>query len=264
MACSALVTQMPESLALLRFTDVVVAFNDKLVLDRVSLTIHAGETVALLGPSGAGKTTLLRLALGFLRPSGGSIEVCGTNIVGLDERRLRTVRKNLGVVFQNGALFTSKSVEENVAYAISEGAQSDPQTHAAVMTTLANMDLEQLAERMPDELSGGQAQRVAVARAIIREPRVMLYDEPTQGLDPQRALSVCHEIERLSRTGVASLVITHQFEYARRYAERVVLLENTRIRFDGSPDDMRMLDNAFAQSFFDVLDWQGTGRNERA
>jgi ABC-type transporter Mla maintaining outer membrane lipid asymmetry ATPase subunit MlaF len=109
---------------------------------------------------------------------------------------------------------------------------------------------------MPDELSGGQAQRVAVARAIAAEPRVMLYDEPTQGLDPLRSLDVVEQIRRLARAGVASLAVTHQFEYARLYADRVALLEDGRIRYDGPAAGLRTLDDAFIQSFFRILDVQ--------
>jgi phospholipid/cholesterol/gamma-HCH transport system ATP-binding protein len=223
------------------------------ILFDVSLSVGAGETVAILGPSGAGKTTLFRLALGFLRPVRGEVWVAGHEISRMDERALSRVRGEVGIVFQDGALFTSMTVAENVAFALSEDASAVDELDGRVHRVLAAVGMEEFADRMPDELSGGQAQRVAVARAIIAEPRVMLYDEPTQGLDPRRALDVSEQISRLSRTGVASMVVTHQLEYARRYAHRVVLLVAGRVRYDGSVEGLRGLDDAFVRSYFEVL-----------
>ena len=146
------------------------------------------------------------------------------------------------------------SVADNVAFGLEESGMPARELSERVRRTLAAVGLEEFADRMQDELSGGQAQRVAVARAIVAEPRVMLYDEPTQGLDPRRALDVVDEIRRLSRGGVASLVVTHQLEYARLYADRVALLEEGHIRYDGPVAGLRTLDDAFVQSFFRVLD----------
>ncbi len=244
----------PEEMPPLSFQEVTFRWGDRVILDRVSLDVRAGEIVALLGPSGAGKTTMFRLALGFLKPASGKVFVCGREISQMRERELAQVRQNLGILFQNGALFTSMDVAENVAFGLAESRLSEEVIAARVKETLEQVELEGFEERMPDELSGGQAQRVAVARAIINTPRVMLYDEPTQGLDPLRALDVVREIVRLSRTGVASLAVTHQLEYARQYAGRVALLEDGRIRFDGPVGELRRLDDPFIQSFFAVLD----------
>lgn len=238
------------------FREVVVRLAGRLILDRVSLSVRAGETVALLGPSGAGKTTLLRLALGFLRPVSGEVWVCGREVSRLDERALFEVRRNLGIVFQDGALFTSRTVADNVAFSLAEEGLPEQEVEQRVNEALRSVGIEALADRMPDELSGGQAQRVAVARAIIAEPRVMLYDEPTQGLDPRRALDVVEQIRRLSNTGVASLCITHQLEYARQYAHRIALLQDGRIDFDGSVEELRRFDDPFVHSFFEVLEGQ--------
>jgi phospholipid/cholesterol/gamma-HCH transport system ATP-binding protein len=240
----------------LAFRDVVFRRDGRLILDRVSLSVPAGATVALLGPSGAGKTTLFRLALGFLKPESGEVWVNGREISDLDERALFDVRSDVGIVFQDGALFTSMTVAENVGFGMAETAMSEDDIRARVEKTLTRVGMETFADRMPDELSGGQAQRVAVARAIAAEPRVMLYDEPTQGLDPMRSLDVVEQIRRLARAGVASLAVTHQFEYARLYADRVALLEDGRIRYDGPVSGLRTLDDAFIQSFFRILDVQ--------
>lgn len=238
----------------IRFADVVVQMSGKTVLDGISLTVRPGETVALLGPSGTGKTTLLRVALGFLRPTSGEMWIGGHEISRLDERDLFDVRRNLGIVFQDGALFTSMSVAENVAFSIAEEGLDDDEIQRRVRAVLTSVGLEDLEHRMPDELSGGQAQRVAVARAIIAEPSVMLYDEPTQGLDPRRALDVCNEIRRLSQTGVASIVVTHQPEFARLFSDRIALLEHGRIQFDGTLDELRRFDDPFIDSFFEMLE----------
>lgn len=238
----------------LAFRDVTFRWDEKVILDRVSLEVHPGETVALLGPSGAGKTTLFRLALGFIRADAGEVWVAGREITRLSERQLLPVRAQVGIVFQDGALFTSMDVAENVAFGIAESGLPPAELEARVHRALASVGLEELAHRMPDELSGGQAQRVAVARAIVAEPRIMLYDEPTQGLDPRRALDVVHEIVRLARTGVASLVVTHQLEYARKYADRIALLQGGRIAYDGPVDGLRSQRDPFVQSFFEVLD----------
>ncbi|MFM2151893.1 MAG: toluene transporter subunit: ATP-binding component of superfamily [Pseudomonadota bacterium] len=238
----------------LAFRDVVFRRDGRLILDRVSLSVSSGETVALLGPSGAGKTTLFRLALGFLKPDSGEVWVNGREISGLGERALFDVRANVGIVFQDGALFTSMTVAENVGFGMAETELSEDDIRARVEKTLGHVGMETFADRMPDELSGGQAQRVAVARAIAAEPRVMLYDEPTQGLDPVRSLDVVEQMRRLARAGVASLAVTHQFEYARLYADRVALLEDGRIRYDGPVAGLRGLDDDFIQSFFRILD----------
>lgn len=238
----------------LAFRDVTYSIGGRTILDRVSLEVAPGETVALLGPSGAGKTTMFRLALGFIRPDAGEVWVAGRNIAPLREREINEVRRDVGIVFQDGALFTSMSVRENVAFALEDRGLSDDEIEQRVRRTLAAVGLEEFIDRMPDELSGGQAQRVAVARAIIARPRVMLYDEPTQGLDPRRALDVAEQIVRLASDGVASLAVTHQLEYARKYAQRVALLQGGRIAYDGSVEGLRELDDAFVRSFFEVLD----------
>lgn len=238
----------------LAFRDVVIAFDEKVILNRVSLEVNAGETVALIGPSGAGKTTLFRLALGFLKPRSGEVWVAGREISHLRERELFEVREQVGIVFQDGALFTSMTVGENVGFGMPEGVLPPQELDARVRRTLATVGMEDFIDRMPDELSGGQAQRVAVARAIVAEPRVMLYDEPTQGLDPRRALDVTEQIARLAKTGVASMVVTHQLEYARKYAHRIALLLNGRIAFNGTVAELRQLQDPFVQSYFEVLE----------
>lgn len=226
------------------------------ILEKVSLQLQAGETVAIIGPSGAGKTTILRMILGFLRPDAGEVWLHGRRVDALTERQLREVRRDLGVVFQGAALFTSLTVFENVAYSLEEAGMAAAPIRQRVAETLAAVGLAGFEERMPDELSGGQAQRVAVARAIISEPRIMLYDEPTQGLDPIRAGEVVEQIQRLARTGVTSVVVTHQLEYAQRYAGRVVVLVDGRVLCDGPVARLRSVEQPFVQAYAQVLGWE--------
>lgn len=245
------------------FRDVTVAYGRKVIVDRVTLAVDEGETLALIGPSGAGKTTLFRLALGFLRPVSGEVWVAGREISRLSEKELASVRRELGIVFQDGALFTSMTVGENVGFGIAETAMPAAEKDERVRRTLAAVGMEEFIDRMPDELSGGQAQRVAVARAIITEPAVMLYDEPTQGLDPRRALDVVEQIMRLAKTGVASMVVTHQLEYARKYADSIALLQNGRIAYRGPVEGLRKLPDPFVQSYFEVLEGGASGEEAR-
>jgi phospholipid/cholesterol/gamma-HCH transport system ATP-binding protein len=241
----------------LAFENVSFRRGGRTILNNVSLSVEPGEIVAMIGPSGAGKTTLFRLALGFLRADSGRIWVAGTEITHLSEEEVARVRSDVGIVFQGAALFTSMDVSENVAFGLAESGLPEKEIEKRVARTLTAVGLQELGDRMPDELSGGQAQRVAVARAIVTEPRVMLYDEPTQGLDPRRALDVVDQIVRLSKAGVASMVVTHQFEYARLYAHRIALLEDGMIRYDGPVEGLRQLNDNFVQSFFEVLDHHG-------
>jgi phospholipid/cholesterol/gamma-HCH transport system ATP-binding protein len=243
-----------QSDAPISFENVTFSRGQRVILDDVSISVRPGETVAIIGPSGSGKTTLFRLALGFIKPESGKIWIAGTEISKLPERTMIGIRRQIGTVFQDGALFTSMDVCDNVGFGLAETSISDAELESRVRRTLDSMQLQDFYDRMPDELSGGQAQRVAVARAIITEPRIMLYDEPTQGLDPLRALDIAGEITRLAHEGVASLVITHQLEYARRYADRIALLDARRIQYDGSFDGLRRLADPFVRSFFDVIE----------
>jgi phospholipid/cholesterol/gamma-HCH transport system ATP-binding protein len=253
----------PSSSPLLSFRDVTFRRQGRVILDSVSFDVHAGEIVALIGPSGVGKSTLFRLALGFLRPDAGEIRVVGEETSRLDEAALTRVRENVGIVFQDAALFTSLDVEENVGFGLSEMKLPEAQLRERVRGALAAVGLTELRERMPDELSGGQAQRVAVARAIVTAPRVMLYDEPTQGLDPRLGLELVQQIRTLAETGVASLIVTHQLEYWRGPQQRIVLLDEGRIRYDGPAGRLGEVDDVFVRAFFGVLDHETAARTQR-
>ncbi len=215
------------------FDDVFLAFDDKVILDGVSFTLPRGQMRIVLGASGAGKSTILRLILGLLKPDAGSIFVDGRQVDRMDEADLMEVRAGVGMVFQEGALFDSLTVRENVGYKLFEETDLPiDQVDARVMEVLGFVGLEEFRDRMPSELSGGQRRRVAIARAITAKPRIILYDEPTTGLDPITALSIDTEVVKLrDLEHVSSMVVTHQLRDAFYVATHVAELAGNEVRF---------------------------------
>ena len=198
------------------FDRVRLAFDEKVILEQVSFTLLKGHTKIILGASGAGKSTILKLILGLLQPDAGVIWVNGERVDQMNEKELMRVRADLGMVFQEGALFDSLTVRENVGYKLSEELHwPDGQVNGRVEEVLGFIGLGQFIDRIPSELSGGQRRRVAIARAMAAKPRVLLYDEPTTGLDPMTATTVDEEIVKLRDIeGVSSIVVTHQLRDA--------------------------------------------------
>ena len=216
------------------FDQVDLAFDEKVILRQVSFTLQTGHTKIFLGASGAGKSTILRLALGLLKPDGGRIFVNGEQIDGMNEDDLMAVRADLGMVFQEGALFDSLTVRENVGYKLFEELQWPvDQANARVEEVLGFVGLQQFIDRMPSELSGGQRRRVAIARAMAAKPRILLYDEPTTGLDPITCLTVDEEIVKLrDLEGVSSVLVTHQLRDAFFVAEHAATRRNGDVAFE--------------------------------
>jgi phospholipid/cholesterol/gamma-HCH transport system ATP-binding protein len=216
------------------FDRVSLAFDDKVILKEVSFTLAAGDMKIILGASGAGKSTILRLILGLLKPDGGQISVDGKRIDNMTEDDLMAVRANLGMVFQEGALFDSLTVRENVGYRLFEETDLPiDQVDARVREVLGYVGLGEYAERMPSELSGGQRRRVAIARALTSKPRILLYDEPTTGLDPITALTIDDEIMKLrDLEQVSSIVVTHQLRDAFHVAGHQAVKRNGEIAFE--------------------------------
>ncbi len=193
-----------------------ISFEDKLVLLDVSFQVGRGETLVLLGVTGAGKSVLLKLLLGLLKPDSGRILIEGQDLVPLSENELSLVRRRMGIVFQEGALFDSLSVYENVAYRLrEEGERDEGKIESRVREVLRFVELEDAIDKMPAELSGGMRRRVSVARAIISNPLIMFYDSPTAGLDPVTAHAINVLIAKLRDTqGVSSIVVTHRLQDA--------------------------------------------------
>jgi phospholipid/cholesterol/gamma-HCH transport system ATP-binding protein len=227
------------------FEEVSLAFDDKVVLDRISFALQPGRLKVILGASGSGKSTILRLILGLLRPDSGRIFVAGQRVDDMSERDLMAVRSHLGMVFQEGALFDSLTVRENVGYRLyEESDQPLADVDARVREVLGFVGLGEFAERMPSELSGGQRRRVAIARALTSRPRILLYDEPTTGLDPITAVTVDAEIIKLrDLEGVSSIVVTHQLRDAFYVANHQAVLQGKDLTFVAiSPDQAAKTD----------------------
>lgn len=216
------------------FDGVHLAFDDKVILRDVSFTLQTGHTKIFLGASGAGKSTILRLILGLLKPDEGRIFVNGEEVGDMHEDQLMAVRGDLGMVFQEGALFDSLTVRENVGYKLYEETKMPlREVDQRVQEVLGFVGLGEFSERMPSELSGGQRRRVAIARAMAAKPRILLYDEPTTGLDPITAITIDEEIIKLrDLEGVSSILVTHQLRDAFFIAEHTAIRGGKDVRFE--------------------------------
>lgn len=224
---------------MIEFHDVSLAYDDHVVLDDISFSARFDEKIAIIGSSGAGKTTILKLLVGLILPEKGAIIIDGHDITLLSESELSRVRRNFSIVFQEGALFDSLNVRENVAFCLRErGGLSENEIQGKVKELLRRVDIEKAIDLMPEELSGGMQRRVAIARSLAAgEPKMMLYDEPTTGLDPIMADTICKLINELSsgtpeRHGV--IIVTHDVGNAAKIAERFLYLKEGKIMFDGS------------------------------
>jgi phospholipid/cholesterol/gamma-HCH transport system ATP-binding protein len=267
-------TSVRDDRAVIVFRDVCLAFDEKVILDRVSFELRAGHMKIILGASGAGKSTILRIILGLLKPDAGEVEVNGHRVDRMSEVELMGVRADLGMVFQEGALFDSLTVRENVGYRLFEQTNMPiADVDARVREVLGFVGLSGFEDRMPSELSGGQRRRVAIARAMTSRPGILLYDEATTGLDPITALTVDDEIVKLrDLEGVSSIVVTHQlrdaFYIATRQAVRTaegldfvmapperreltefMMLKQGRILFEGTADELRAHADEYIRGF---------------
>jgi phospholipid/cholesterol/gamma-HCH transport system ATP-binding protein len=205
----------------IEFYDVSLAFDDHVVLDRISFTVPRGEMRIILGPASAGKSTILKLAIGLLKPDTGRIFIDDQEITGMSEEELLKVRQKVGVVFQTDALFTSMSVAENVAYRLLQQGKNLEETEAEVRRVLGVVGLEHAYDLMPSELSGGMSRRTAIARALVGSPRMMFYDSPCSGLDPIVSRRIMRAILRLRDLGgVTSLYVTQNLDEVRYLCSR--------------------------------------------
>ncbi len=221
-------------------TGVEIAFEENQVLRGLDLHVGSGETLVILGPSGCGKSVTLKILLGLLKPSSGSVVVDGEELIGMSEDQLISIRKKMGMVFQGGALFDSLTVGENVGFRLyEEGDLNDDEIEDIVLGKLRYVDLEDAFDMMPADLSGGMKKRVAIARAITSEPDILLYDEPTTGLDPLTARSINELINRLHEEGATSIVVTHELESAFTVTEHICMIREGVIIFDGSVNELK-------------------------
>jgi len=238
-----------------RIRELCKSFGQHVVLESVSFDIYRGAMNVVVGASGSGKTVLLRQLLRLERPDAGSIEVDGEDIAGLDDAALMRVRCKMGVVFQDSALLDSLSVFENVAFPLREHERqlAEPEVQRRVLARLTALGVAEAAEKLPAELSGGMKKRVAVARALVTEPTLLVFDEPTRGLDPITARSVDNLIRSTAeQVRVTSLMISHDLKSVYDIADYVSLLRNGRIELTASRDDFFASDNEHVRAFVDA------------
>jgi phospholipid/cholesterol/gamma-HCH transport system ATP-binding protein len=226
---------------MIELKDVHKRFGEQVILDGVNFIVQDGETVALLGPSGTGKSVLLKHIIGLIRPDIGSVEVDGKLVGKLKREDLARLRSRIGYVFQNGALFDSDNVYENIRLGLSNEQQYNDEAYArtrvAECLRLVNLAAE-TGEKYPAQLSGGMRKRVGIARAIAGQPKYLLYDEPTSGLDPVNSDIIDNLVKRLGdELGVTSIMVTHDVRGAFRVADRLALLTGGKIVQQGTPQD---------------------------
>jgi phospholipid/cholesterol/gamma-HCH transport system ATP-binding protein len=232
--------------------DIHLAF-DQPILKGVSLHVREGETLLVLGESGIGKSTILKLILRLLVPDTGTIRVLGQEITDITFQEALDMRRKIGMVFQNAALFDSVSVYDNVAYPLRENTdmpESEIESVVRERLEFVDLDPDTVGTRLPGDLSGGMKKRVGIARAIATSPHIVLYDEPTAGLDPLTVGTIGDLIRKLQRElGVTSIVVTHDIRAGFRVASRVNLIREGQIAFDGLPEDMIAEDDPYIQRF---------------
>ena len=227
------------------------SFGSQKVLNGVDLSAAAGETVVVLGRSGTGKSVLLKLIVGLLKPDAGSIKVHDQEIIGLEMDGLNDIRKKIGFLFQQAALYDSLSVEENVAFPLERHSRiSEAERHEKVRSLLASVGMERDLAKMPSDISGGMQKRVGLARALALDPDILLFDEPTSGLDPITASEIGELIVKLkNERNLASIVVTHDVHGAKSFADRVVMLREGKVVIDGTFSDMEKSKDPFVVEF---------------
>ncbi|MGK7310601.1 MAG: ABC transporter ATP-binding protein [Candidatus Longimicrobiales bacterium M2_2A_002] len=227
-------------------------FDDTGVLEDVSLDVQEGETVAVIGASGVGKSVLLKTIVGLLVPDAGQVEVDGLVVTELSREELYELRRRVGYVFQFAALFDSMTVWENMTMGLRRMGMPEDEQRERVEESLRLVDMVGFEDQIPGELSGGQKKRIGLARAVVTEPKYLLYDEPTTGLDPVTTTVIDQLILRMDEElGVTSLVVTHDMTSAYRVADRIAMLYEGRIRFVGTPEEIQNADDPIVKGFIE-------------
>jgi len=236
---------------MIRINDLHKSFGQNKVLQGINLHIQNGETLTIIGQSGSGKSVLLKHILGLIRPDRGSIIVDGVDICGSSEAELNNIRRKFGLLFQAAALFDSLTVAQNVSFGLERYRDLSPkELQKRVKETLAMVGLREIEQLMPHELSGGMKKRVGLARAIAYEPEIMLYDEPSTGIDPIRADAINELIIKMKQEfRITSVVITHDMTSDYKVADRIAMLYNGKIVAVGTPEELIKSDNQIVQQF---------------
>jgi len=227
------------------------SFGEQRVLDRIDLEVARGETLTVLGRSGTGKSVMLKLLIGLQRPDSGEIEINGEEITMMQLDELNRIRKRVGFLFQNAALYDSLTAEENVAFPLRRHTEmTDGERRDRVSELLSRVGMDEAREKMPADLSGGMKKRVGLARALALDPEIMLLDEPTAGLDPIAASEINELIRELQRErNISSIVVTHDMRSVEKVADRVAMLNEGSILIEGTLDDLKQSDDAFVSQF---------------
>jgi phospholipid/cholesterol/gamma-HCH transport system ATP-binding protein len=236
------------------FDNVNKSFGDLVVLKDVSFYVKPGETLCILGRSGVGKSVSLQILMGFLKPDSGTVLVAGQDIAALNEREMQEVRRKVTMVFQNGALFDSITVGENVAFPLRErGHMEEDQILQVVKGLLEMVGVAGMENQLPSELSTGMKRSVAIARALASQPSAVLYDEPTTMVDPLMAHLLGNLIQRLKmQMHLTSIVVTHDMRFAEKLADRLVFLHEGKVRFFGTTEEMRASEDPILHEFFSM------------
>ncbi len=232
-------------------SDLHKSFGSQKVLDGVGLTAERGQTIVVLGRSGTGKSVLLKLIVGLQQPDSGSIRILGEEVVGLEMNRLNEIRKKIGFLFQQAALYDSLTVEDNVGFPlIRHTTLSDAERREKVRSLLASVGMERDLKKMPSDISGGMQKRVGLARALALDPDVLLFDEPMSGLDPITSAEIGELIMKLQKErNLTSLVVTHDVHGAKSFADRFVLLREGKVAIDGTFEQLEQSQDSFVVQF---------------
>jgi len=243
---------MPEEIIVIK--NVYKAFDSKEVHMGVNLSIEKGENITVLGGSGSGKSVLLKEITGLLKPDSGDVIIEGQNIVPLDERELVNVRKKMGMLFQGAALFDSLTVEENIAYPIRENADfPENEIKEMVARNLELVGLPDIEDKMPSDLSGGMKKRVGLARAMAMNPKILLYDEPTTGLDPPNITRINQLIRDMQKQfGITGVIITHDVQSAFEISDKIAFLYHGKIVFTGTVEEAKNTDVEVLSNFINA------------
>src|SRR5664279_4086152 len=247
-------TEVPAGEAYIAFDSVSKSFGSLQVLDDVSFFVNAGETLCILGRSGVGKSVSLQQIMGFLKPDSGHIYVAGEDITGYDERQMQTIRKKVTMVFQNGALFDSLTVGENVAFPLRERRELEEDQIQQVVNGLLDMvGVAGMANLLPSDLSTGMKRSVAIARALAAQPEAILYDEPTTMVDPLMGRLLGNLIQKLKhQLRLTSIVVTHDMRFAERLADRVLFLNQAKAWFFGTLAEFRACQDPVVKQFLEL------------
>jgi phospholipid/cholesterol/gamma-HCH transport system ATP-binding protein len=240
--------------AVIELVAVTKAFGLVRVLDGVTCRIPRGEITVLMGPSGTGKSVTLRHIVGLLPPDSGDVYVDGKDVPALNERELLALRRGIGMLFQDGALFSSMNLFDNVAFPLRQHTRkSEPEVREIVMEHLVEVGLAGAEKRMPNELSGGMRKRAGFARALVMEPKILLFDEPDSGLDPVRTTLLCDLIREISQKYQAtSIVVSHDVGAVRRFADNIGILYKGKMRHFGTKHEIETSEDEFVHQFFNA------------